>query len=393
MKLAPRTLAPPPIRPRAETRIASIDVLRGLVMVLMALDHVRDYFTVARCSPMDLSCTTPALFFTRWITHFCAPVFMLLAGVSAGITGRRMTLAALRRFLVTRGLWLVVLEVTVVQLVWTFNVRYESGLVLQVIWALGVSMIMLAAVVGWPRPAIGLAGLAIVCGHDLLDGIAPARFGAWAPLWNVLHVQGPTPFGLVLYPLVPWIGVMMLGYWLADLYARPAAERRRDLLTIGGAAVYGFVGLRLANLYGDPTPWSSQTMPALTVLSFLNVAKYPPSLCYLLVTLGPALIVLALLENARGRIAGALETLGRVPLFFYVLHLAVAHLAAGLVALAMGFGPTPLGTIFLHFPKGWGFGLPGVYVAWIAVLAITYPACRWFAGIKRRRTDWWLAYL
>src|SRR6185369_1148514 len=162
----PRTIVPPCIRARAETRIASIDVLRGLVMVLMALDHVRDYFTVARCSPMDLSCTTPALFFTRWITHFCAPVFMLLAGVSAGIAGRRMSRSALRRFLVTRGLWLVLLEVTVVQLAWTFNLRYESGLVLQVIWALGASMIALAAVVGLPRRAIGVAGLAMVCGHD-----------------------------------------------------------------------------------------------------------------------------------------------------------------------------------------------------------------------------------
>jgi uncharacterized membrane protein len=393
MELAPRTLAPPRIRARAETRIASIDVLRGLVMALMALDHVRDYFAVARCNPLDLSCTDPALFFTRWITHYCAPVFVLLAGVGAGIAGGGMSRSALRRFLVTRGLWLVLLEVTVVQFVWTFNVRYESGLVLQVIWALGASMVALAVVVGLPRHAIGLAGLAMVCGHDLLDGIAPGRFGAWAPLWNVLHVQGPTPFGLVLYPLVPWVGVMMLGWWLADLFARPAAERRRDLLTIGGAAVYGFVGLRLANLYGDPTPWSSQATPTLTVLSFLNVAKYPPSLCYLLVTLGPALIVLALLDRARGRVADALATLGRVPLFFYVLHLAAAHLAAGLVALAMGFGTAALGTIFLHFPKGWGFGLPGVYVAWVVVLAITYPACAWFAGVKRRRTDWWLVYL
>src|SRR6185436_2377276 len=257
MQLAPRTLVPPRIRARADARIASIDVLRGAVMVLMVLDHVRDYFTVARCNPMDMSCTEPAIFLTRWITHFCAPVFMLLAGVGAGIAGRRMTVAAIRRFLATRGLWLVVLEVTVVQFVWTFNVRYESGLVLQVIWALGASMIGLAAVVGLPRHAIGLAGLAIVCGHDLLDGVAPSRFGAWAPLWNVLHVQGPTPFGLVLYPLVPWIGVMMLGWWLADLFTRPAAVCRRDLLSLGGGAVYAFIGLRLANLYGDPTPWSS----------------------------------------------------------------------------------------------------------------------------------------
>jgi uncharacterized membrane protein len=393
MELAPRTLSPPRIRPRANARIASIDVLRGLVMALMALDHVRDYFAGARCNPTDLSCTEPALFFTRWITHFCAPVFMLLAGLSAGIAGRRTTNAALRRFLVTRGLWLVVLEVTVVHFVWTFNFAYESGVVLQVIWALGASMVVLAAVIGLPRHAIGVVGLAMVCGHDLFDGIPPARFGAWAPLWNVLHVQGPTPFGLVFYPLVPWIGVMMLGFWLADLFARPARARGRELLTIGGAALYAFVGLRLANLYGDPTPWSSQARPTLTVLAFLNVAKYPPSLLYLLVTLGPALILLALLDHARGRVAGALETLGRVPLFFYVLHLAVAHLAAGFVALAMGFGTTALGTIFLHFPKGWGFGLPGVYVAWIVVLTTTYPACRWFAGVKRRRTDWWLAYL
>src|SRR5262249_44847467 len=232
-----------------------------------------------------------------------------------------------------------------------------------------------------------------IWGHDLLDGIAPARFGAWAPLWNVLHVQGPTPFGLVLYPLVPWVGVMALGFLLADVFARHAVERGRRLLAIGGSATLACVALRFATFYGDPTQWSEQATSTLTVLSFLNVAKYPPSLLYLLVTLGPALVVLALLDGAHGRTVDALETLGRVPLFFYVLHIVVAHLSAGLLALAMGLGTTALGTIFVPFPRGWGFGLPGVYLAWVFVLAITYPACRWFARIKRRRTDWWLAYL
>ena len=221
---------------RAQTRLASIDVLRGLVIVLMALDHVRDYFTAARFSPLDLAHTDPALYFTRWITHFCAPVFVLLAGVSARLAARHCSTAELRRFLVTRGLWLIVLEFTVVLFAWSFNLSYQYGLVLQVIWVLGASMIVLAALVGLPVRAIAVFGLVLIVGHNLLDGLAPAQFGAWAPLWNVLHVQGPTPFGFVSYPLVPWAGVMALGFVLGGVYSWDAPRRRRT------AAHYGVGG-------------------------------------------------------------------------------------------------------------------------------------------------------
>jgi uncharacterized membrane protein len=209
----------------------------------------------------------------------------------------------------------------------------------------------------------------------------------------VLHVQGPTPFGFVAYPLVPWIGVMALGYVLGGVYSWDARRRRRALVGIGVTAIAAFLVLRLSNLYGDPEPWTPQPTATLAVLAFLDLEKYPPSLLYLLATLGPALLVLAAAEGWRGRIATVLEQFGRVPLFFYVLHIALAHLAAGLVALWMGFGTSVLRTIFLEFPDGWGFGLPGVYLAWACVLAALYPACRWFAGQKRRRSDWWLSYL
>ncbi len=380
-------------RVRARTRLASIDLLRGLVIVLMALDHVRDYFTAARFSPLDLEQTDPPLFLTRWITHFCAPVFVLLAGVSARLVAQRCTTDELRRFLLTRGLWLIVLEFTVVTFAWTVNLRYEYGLVMQVIWALGVSMIALAALVGLPVRVVAFVGLVLVAGHNLLDGVTPVQFVAWAPLWNVLHVQGPTPFGFVLYPLLPWVGVMALGFALGGVYAWDAPRRRRTLIAIGAAAILAFVVLRLANGYGDPQPWTRQATATLTVLSFLNVSKYPPSLLYLLATLGPALVMLAMFETVRGRFAAVIEVFGRVPLFFYVLHIALAHLAAGLIALWMGFGTAVLADMFLKLPDGWGFGLAGVYLAWAGVLATLYPVCHWFSDVKRRRRDWWLAYL
>jgi uncharacterized membrane protein len=288
---------------------------------------------------------------------------------------------------------LIVLEFTLVNWAWSFNLRYEYGLVMHVIWALGVSMVVLAALVGMPLRIVAAVGLSLVLGHNLLDDLSPAQFGAWAPLWTVLHVQGPTPFGFVAYPLVPWVGVMALGYVLGGVYAWETRSRRRALFALGAVAVMAFLLLRLINVYGDPQPWTVQSTASLTVLSFLDVEKYPPSLLYLLATLGPALMVLAAAEAWRGRIAAVLECFGRVPLFFYVLHIALAHLAAGLVALWMGFGTSVLRTLFLDLPDGWGFGLPGVYFAWACLLAALYPACRWFAVLKRTRSDGWLSYL
>jgi len=377
----------------AITRVASIDVLRGLAMVLMALDHVRDFFTNAHFDPLDLTQTTAPLFLTRWITHFCAPTFMLLAGVSAYLTGRRCSRAELSRFLLTRGLWLVVLEVTLMSLVWTFNLRYDHGLFLQVIWALGVSMIVLAALIHLPVGEIAAYSLLIIFGHNLLDDIDPQMFGAWAPLWSLLHICEPIPHAFVAYPLVPWIAVMSFGYCIGPLFHLERERRKQWFVSLGAAALTVFVLLRTTNVYGDPADWSLQSTTVRTLLSFVDVQKYPPSLQYLLLTLGAAFLLLAALDSTRGKFSEVLRTFGRVPLFFYVLHIALAHLAAGVIALAMGYGSALLSDDFMQVPQQWGFGLPVVYLAWLLVIATLYPACRWFAAVKRRRDDWWLSYL
>jgi uncharacterized membrane protein len=377
----------------AITRVASIDILRGLAMVLMALDHVRDFFTDAHFDPLDLTQTDAPLFLTRWITHFCAPTFMLLAGVSAYLSGRRCSRAELSRFLLTRGLWLIVLEVTLMSLVWTFNVRYDHGLFLQVIWALGVSMIVLAALVYLPVGEIAAYSLLIIFGHNLLDDVDPQTFGSWAPLWSLLHVCEPIPHAFVAYPLVPWIAVMSLGYCIGSLFDLERERRKQWFTWLGVASLTLFVLLRTTNVYGDPADWSLQRTTVRTLLSFVDVQKYPPSLQYLLLTLGAAFLLLAALDSTRGKVSEVLRTFGRVPLFFYVLHIALAHLAAGSIALAMGYGTALLSDDFMQVPQQWGFGLPVVYLAWFLVVATLYPACRWYAAVKRRRDDWWLSYL
>lgn len=377
----------------AATRLASVDALRGLVIVLMALDHVRDYFTGADFNPLDLSQTNLAYFMTRWITHLCAPTFIFLAGVSAYLMSLRMTTAELRRFLITRGLWLIALEFTVVHFSWFFNLRYEDGLFLQVIWAIGASMIVLAFIVTWPRWMIGIGALVMICTHNLLDGVQPERFGEWAFLWNVLHVQGKLSHAFVLYPLVPWIAVMALGFWAGAVFQLEARVRRTLLWGSGIAALTLFVVLRAANVYGDPHPWEVQSDSLLTVLSFIKVHKYPPSLLYLLVTLGIACVLLAQLERLKGSLRHVLVVFGRVPLFVYVLHIVFAHLAAGLVALALGYGDELLKNVFIYKPAGWGFGLTVVYVAWIVIMMGLYPLCRWYGELKRRQTQWWWGYL
>ncbi len=391
--IAAAPLAHATVAAHAPTRVPSIDILRGLVMVLMALDHVRDFFTAARFDPLDLAQTSAPLFLTRWITHFCAPTFVLLAGVSAHLLSQRCSRAELSRFLLTRGLWLVVLEVTVVSLVWTFNVRYDHGLFLQVIWAIGVSMMVLAALVYLPLRAIALFSVLMIGGHNLLDSIAPQSLGAWASLWSVLHVFGPIPHAFVAYPLIPWIGVMSLGYCIGALFELDPRQRVRRFTWLGVASLVTFIALRATNVYGDASVWSLQSTTVHTLLSFVNVQKYPPSLQYLLITFGGGFLLLALFESARGKISGVLRTFGRVPLFFYVLHIALAHLAAGIIGLATGFGTALLTADFLLVPQQWGFGLPVVYLAWLLVVAALYPACRWFAAVKRRRSEWWLSYL
>ena len=381
----------------ARRRLNSIDTLRGLVMIVMALDHTRDFFANGGFNPRDV--TDTALFLTRWVTHFCAPTFIFLAGISAFLYGAQgRSTREVSRFLVTRGLWLVLIEFTVVRLGWSFDIHFNY-FVAQVIFAIGVSMVALSAIVHLPRGAIVAIGLAMIAGHNALDGIKAEQLGAAAPLWNLLHQPGlfdiaPGVKFIVLYPLVPWIGVMAAGYALGPVFAQERAARVPQLFMLGAAVTLGFVVLRATNLYGDPAPWAIQdTLPA-TVLSFINCDKYPPSLLYLAMTLGPALMLVATLESVRGPVADWIATVGRVPFFYYVVHIFLLH------ALAVLFAWVTIGEIGFLFgrlagrkPATYGMGLAGIYAVWLAVVVSLYPLCRWFAGIKRRRTEWWWSYL
>jgi uncharacterized membrane protein len=390
--------AAPPTRARND----AVDLLRGLVMVIMALDHVRDFFSNHLGDPAALATTTPGLFLTRWVTHFCAPVFVFLAGAGAYLAGARgRSRRELARFLVTRGLWLIFVELTLVRWGWLFDVAYRVA-ILQVIWALGVSMIVLAGLVFLPTRAIAAVGLALVVGHDLLDGIHAGDLGRWSWLWTILHERGLLfPFGRVLnviYPIVPWPGVMAAGYAFGALLVRPDAERRRALLRLGTALTLAFVVVRAVNVYGDPRPWTPQGSPLFTVFSFLSCSKYPPSLEYLLMTLGPAIVFLGLVDGTASRWARPFVTFGRVPFFFYVLHVPLLHGAA--VALGAALGGAAVASGFQHkitLPAAesarFGYSLPVVYLAWALVVLALYPACRWFAGVKARSRAAWLSYL
>jgi len=383
------------------TRLSSIDILRGLVMIVMALDHTRDFFAGGGFNPRDV--TDTALFLTRWVTHFCAPTFIFLAGISAYLYGtqkraRGHNIREVSRFLVTRGLWLVLIEFTLVRVGWSFDVHFNY-FVAQVIFAIGVSMIALSAIVHLPRGVIAAIGLAMIAGHNALDGIKAEQLGAVAPLWNLLHQPGlfdiaPGVKFFVLYPLIPWIGVMAAGYALGPVFMQERAARVRQLFMLGAAVTLGFFVLRATNLYGDPAPWTIQDSVLATVLSFINCEKYPPSLLYLAMTLGPALMLVAAFEWVRGPVANWVATFGRVPFFYYVVHIFLLHALAILFAWAtiadIGwlFGP-----LAGHKPAAYGLSLAGVYAVWLGVVVALYPLCRWFAGIKRRRTGWWWSYL
>jgi uncharacterized membrane protein len=366
-------------------------------MVLMALDHTRDFFAAGGFNPRDVA--EPALFLTRWMTHFCAPVFILLAGISAFLYGARQpSKAELSRFLLTRGLWLVAIEFTVVRLGWTFSPGVDY-FITQVIFAIGASMIALAGLVHAPRWMIASVSVAMIGGHNLLDEVKADQFGAAAPLWNLLHepallqfTQGVRLFAV--YPLIPWVGVMAAGYALGPLFARDRSFRVPRLVALGTLVTGGFIVLRASNIYGDPATWATHDDLLATILSFVNCEKYPPSLLYLAMTIGPALLMLAALEQARGTLAGLLSIFGRVPFFYYIAHIFLIHALAVAFAWATSF---ETGWLFGPFPAdkpdGYGLGLAGVYAVWIGVVVALYPLCRWFAALKHRRREWWWSYL
>ena len=384
-------------------RIDSIDAVRGVIMILMALDHTRDFFGVIAVSPTDVARASAPLFFTRWITHVCAPVFFLLTGTGAALARGRRSRHELARLLFTRGLWLLVLELTVVRcLAFQFNFDYHVTLLI-VLWALGWAMIALAPLVYLPPAGVAGWGAMMIGAHNLLDGIPRSANTTIGALQAILHGPGmvlATPEHVVFaaYPLVPWIGVTAVGFGLGAIY-RERADRRR-LLTGGGAACCAaFIALRWANAYGDPARWSMQRAPLFTVLSFLNTTKYPPSLLFLLMTLGPAALLLAWVDRRTPRALQPALVYGRVPLFYFVLHLVVIHVLAIIVCYARYgtahwmFESPSLDRYPFTQPPGWGYSLPVVYAVWLIVVVLLYPPCRWFSRIKLRRRDWWLSYL
>jgi uncharacterized membrane protein len=390
-------------------RVDSIDALRGTIMIIMALDHVRDMIHrgAMSSSPTDLATTTPILFLTRWITHICAPVFMFTAGLGVYLWWQRgRTKGQLSRYLATRGLWLVFLEITVMRLAYNFDFAQSYPILLIILWALGACMIVMSALVWLPVRMLAALSVATIALHNLLDGIQASSFGSGAPLWNVLHQPGAFPIGSALvivgYPLIPWVAVMALGFSFGPLFQMEAGKRRRYLLGIGAAMTVAFLVVRGINVYGDPAPWSAQRSATFTLLSFLNTTKYPPSLAFLLMTLGPALIMLGLFDRMSFRSSNPVIVFGRVPLFYFVTHFYLAHIASVLLAIAkygsaawaFVFHPVPsMGGPVKRFPPDFGFDLWVAYAVWAAIVIGLYPACRWFAGVKARRKDWWLSYL
>jgi uncharacterized membrane protein len=414
-------------------RVAAIDIVRGVVMILMAIDHVRVYSGLPAGGP------TPGIFLTRWVTHFVAPAFIFLAGTSAFLHGRRPAgTGALARFLLTRGLWLVLLELTVLRVAWTFNFDFSHYLLAGVIWVIGWCMVLLAGLIFLPVRAVAAFGLVLVLGHNILDAFSQTLYpmmekSSWGWLLQVLYFGGPIQMGehgptlFVLYSIVPWIGVMALGYAFGRVVIMEAPSRRRICVALGTAAIALFLVLRGFNLYGDPRPWvkpapkpvpttsatssgtPTQAVPAPSPaprrpqapawISFLNTTKYPASLLFLLMTLGPMLLVLPFLENPGGRVLGVLSTFGRVPFFYYVLHIPLIHLTAIVVSLVRSGSVSPW--LFLNHPvmippapEGYVWNLGLLYLVWAMVVTALYFPCRWFAGVKQRRKDiGFLSYL
>ncbi|MDB4875313.1 MAG: hypothetical protein JWM41_1759 [Gemmatimonadetes bacterium] len=393
-------LSPAPAQSR---RIDSVDLLRGVIMILMALDHTRDYIGNPNASPTNLATTTAALFFTRWVTHVCAPTFSLLTGVGAFLMLRRKTTREVSWFLFTRGVWLIVLEATVMRFLWQFNVDYHVTF-LTVLWGLGWSMIVLSALVHLPIPGVATIAIAVISLQNLTDHVAEPSSGVLRVLGTILFRQGalvarPGTFVFTAYPIVAWSAIMALGFALGPVFTWDAPRRRRFLTQAGLAAVALFIVLRAINGYGDPRPWSVQGTSMFTVLSYLNVTKQPPSLFFVLMTIGPGLLFLAAFDSYTPRLLRPVVTIGRVPMFYFVAHVLVIHLIATVEAairyhsVAMVTqSPTPDQFPFAQ-PPGWPASLPWVYAAWILAVLLLYPCCKWYARYKATHTAVWLSYL
>ena len=379
-------------------RLESIDIVRGVIMVLMALDHTRDFFGNNAFSPTDPTQTTIPLFFTRWITHFCAPVFFLLTGTGAYLSLQKKSKPELSRFLFTRGLWLIFLDVVITRGFGVqFNFDYHMTM-LNVLWALGWAMIVLSALVYLPTAVVTAFGVVMIVSHNLLDTIQSSN-----PVWSILHspnfiVTNPQHSVFVAYALIPWVGVTAVGYGLGQVYRWTPDRRRAFLLRTALGATAAFLILRTINIYGDPIPWTTQKSPAFTLLSFLNTNKYPPSLIFLLMTLGPALLFLWAVDGSTPQFLRPALIIGKVPMFYYLAHFPLIHLIAVVVCYVRYgqvhwmFESPSIDKFPITQPPGWGFSLPITYLIWASVVLALYPLCRWFAALKQRRNDAWLSY-
>ncbi len=389
-------------------RIESIDILRGIAMVIMALDHVRDYvhLTANTDDPLNFATTTPFLYFTRWITHFCAPTFVFLSGTSIYLQSLRKTKKELSAFLITRGLWLIFVEIAIISLAWTFNPQYNF-IPLQVIWAIGICMLILGLLIRLPFNLILVLGLIIVFGHNLLDipESAPGFVaGFW---WDLLHHGyftpiefAPTHNFIIVYPFLPWLGLMMLGYCTGIFFTAKYSEvqRRKIFIRIGISLIAIFVVLRFINIYGDPHPWTTQKDGLFSFLSFMNVHKYPPSLLFMCIIIGPGFLLLAFLEKIKNRFTNVMQIYGRVAFFYYILHLYLIHFIATIFFFARGHSFSESGNNgnlpFQFVMPGEGYGLGIVYLVWLIVILALYPVCNWYNNYKTNHKEkWWLSYL
>ena len=387
-------------------RITSVDLLRGAVMIIMALDHTREFFHSAAITdnPLNLSTTTPILFFTRWITHFCAPVFVFLSGTSAFLQSARKSKKELSIFLITRGLWLILAEITIVNLIFSFDITY-SAVALEVIWAIGISMVILGLVIWLPFEIILTLGLLIVLGHNALDFYERKQTGAFDAWYNLIHRVGVHSLStkrqvLILYPFLPWTGLMMLGYCLGKVLRNEnTAYRKRFLVVAGISTIALFIILRFINIYGDPFRWSTQGNGFYTFLSFINASKYPPSLFFICMTIGPALLLMAWRDNIENGLTRIVSVYGRVPFFYFVTHFFLIHLFSAIAFFIRGHtfaeDATDLSTPFIKFIKaGEGVQLRYVYIIWLSIVIVMYPLCKWYDKYKTSHKEKkWLSYL
>ena len=394
-----------------DQRIYTIDLLRGIIMVIMALDHARDFihYDAFMHDPLDVQTTHLSLYLTRWVTHFCAPIFIFLSGLSIYLQGMRKSKSALSSFLFKRGMWLIFVELFVMGFLWSFQFSYPI-FILQVIWAIGISMVFMAALIYLPYMVLLLLGSLIVCFHNALDGIDYTHHGFF---WDLIHNGHFAfyPLGegrnlMIVYPFVPWLGVMILGYCAGKLYAADVSNdwRRKFLLLKGTGLILFFFVLRWLNIYGDPVPWADQPNPVEDFFSFFNVNKYPPSLLYLCITIGPGLIFLSLMdsinytEGKRKNWMHVFSIYGSVPFFYYILHFYILHIIASILYFTRGHLwsepiTQPNGPPFAFSAPGEGYSLQTVYVVWILVVIALYPACKWFSQYRKRHSYWWLGYL